>query len=326
MSTKRPARVPDTKKNAKDPIAGGGVGRATPKSKPRRSTPASTQEAVVVNAPPPQPPGTLRVLSWNVNGLRSVASKGFSSFLSGLCDSGPHILGVQETRATETDLEDSLRGPTGFHCHFVSAERKGYSGVALYSTLRPDSVEITLGQPEFDVEGRYQLARFGELWLVNAYFPNGSGKERDNSRIPYKLEFYRRVFERLEAERLAGRPILVMGDFNTAHREIDLARPKENRKTSGFCEEERAEFDRWIRAGWVDTFRAFEPAGGHYSWWSQRFGVRAKNIGWRIDYVLASAAAMRFVRRAFLWTSVFGSDHCPVGIEIDQQVLGKLLQ
>lgn len=328
MSPKRPARVNASPKDAKEPITGKRVGRASPKSQPPRRparVPAD-QESPAAHAPPPQHPGTLRVLSWNVNGLRSVASKGFSSFLGGLCDSGPHILGVQETRATEADLEDSLRGPTGFHCHFVSAERKGYSGVALYSTLRPDSVETSLGQPEFDVEGRYQLARFGELWLVNAYFPNGSGKERDNSRIPYKLEFYRRVFERLEPARLAGQPILVMGDFNTAHQEIDLARPKENRKTSGFCEEERAEFDRWIRAGWVDTFRAFEPAGGHYSWWSQRFGVRAKNIGWRIDYVLASAAAMRFVRRGFLWTRVFGSDHCPVGIEIDQQVLGKLLQ
>jgi exodeoxyribonuclease-3 len=183
-----------------------------------------------------------------------------------------------------------------------------------------------LGRAEFDVEGRFQLARFGDLTIVNAYFPNGSGKERDNSRIPYKLEFYRAVFDRLEGERRAGRALLVMGDFNTAHQEIDLARPKENRKTSGFCDEERAELDRWLTAGWIDTFRRFEPGPGHYSWWSQRFGVRARNIGWRIDYVLASDAAMRFVRRAHLWTAVTGSDHCPVGVEIDQQVLGKLLQ
>jgi exodeoxyribonuclease-3 len=161
------------------------------------------------------------------------------------------------------------------------------------------------------------LARFRRLVVANVYFPNGSGKDRDNGRVPFKLDFYRALFERLERLRRAGRRVLVLGDFNTAHREIDLARPRENQKTSGFLPEEREELDRWLRAGWVDTFRAFQPGPGHYSWWSQRQGVRARNVGWRIDYVLASPAAMRHVRGAFLHADVQGSDHCPVGVDVD---------
>ena len=156
--------------------------------------------------------------------------------------------------------------------------------------------------------------------VANVYFPNGNGKERDNSRVPFKLEFYRALFETLERLRRSGRRVLVMGDFNTAHREIDLARPRENRETSGFLPEERAELDRWLARGWVDTFRRFEPRPERYSWWSQRFGVRARNVGWRIDYVLASPAAMRFVRGAFLQPDVMGSDHCPVGVDVDPEI------
>ena len=131
--------------------------------------------------------------------------------------------------------------------------------------------------------------------------------------MPYKLDFYRALFERVEKLRRAGRRVLVIGDLNTAHREIDLARPKQNAMNSGFLPEEREELDRWLGAGWIDTFRAFEPGPGHYSWWSQRFGMRAKNIGWRIDYVLASPPAMKFVRGAFIERDVVGSDHVPVG-------------
>jgi exodeoxyribonuclease III len=305
--------------------------KRAPKTTPRKTSAkvAPSQKKLVPTPSPVMPtlprkaPDTFRVLSWNVNGLRSIATKGFLPFLSA-CDAD--VIGIQESRSEPADLDEALRAPAGFHAHFVAAERKGYSGVALYARHAPDSVESTLGDPTFDCEGRYQCARFGELLVVNGYFPNGSGKERDNSRIPYKLEFYRRVFDLLEPHRRAGKPVLVMGDFNTAHREIDLARPKENRKTSGFCDEERGEFDRWIGGGWIDTFRAFEPSPGHYSWWSQRFGVREKNIGWRIDYVLASEAAMRYVRGAILWPQVRGSDHCPVGVELDSKVLGKMLQ
>lgn len=232
-------------------------------------------------------------------------------------------MGVQEVRASVEQLSDGLLEPEGWHLHVVSAERPGYSGVALYSRRPPDTVETSLDDPDFDREGRLQIARFGRLVVANVYFPNGSGKERDNSRVPYKLAFYRTLYGRLARLRRGGLRVLVMGDFNTAHREIDLARPKPNRKTSGFLPEECAELDRWVAGGWIDTFRRYEPGPGHYSWWSQRFGVRAKNIGWRIDYVLASPSAERFLRGAFIEPEVAGSDHCPVGVEVDPGILER---
>lgn len=259
----------------------------------------------------------MRVISWNVNGLRACARKGFGSWLA---RSRGTIVGLQEVRAREEQIPDEVRAPRGWHTHFVAAERAGYSGVGLYSREKPDRVETSLDEKRFDREGRVQLARFGRLWVANVYFPKGSGTQRDNSRVPYKLAFYRKLFDRLQELRRGGRRVLVMGDFNTAHREIDLARPRGNRDTSGFLPEERAEIDRWAEAGWVDTFRRFETGGEHYSWWSQRFGVRAKNIGWRIDYVFASPAAMRYVRGAFIRPDVTGSDHCPVGVDIDPAI------
>jgi exodeoxyribonuclease-3 len=259
----------------------------------------------------------VRIVSWNVNGLRSILAKGFRPWLG---RSRAAIVGIQEVRAREEQLQEHGWPWRGWHRHVVEAERPGYSGVALLSRAAPDAVETSLGVPELDAEGRFQLARFGRLVVVNAYFPNGNGKDRDNGRIPFKLAFYRRVFDRLAPEVARGAPVLVMGDFNTAHREIDLARPRDNLKTSGFTPEERAELDRWIRAGYTDTFRRFEQGPGHYSWWSQRFGVREKNVGWRIDYVLASPAAARHLRGAFINAHVQGSDHCPVGVEVDDAI------
>ncbi len=266
---------------------------------------------------------SLRILSWNVNGLRAAASKGFGRWLS---RSGADIVAVQEVRARAEDLPRGLRPEDlrgRWHACYSPAERPGYSGVGLFSRQPPDAVETSLGARRFDVEGRLQIARFGRLCVVNGYFPNGNGKLRDNSRVPYKLAFYRALFERVERLRRGGYRVLVMGDFNTAHAEIDLARPKENRKTSGFLPRERAELSRWLEAGWVDSFRHFEPGPGHYSWWSQRMGARERNVGWRIDYVLASPAAMRFVERAMILHRVRGSDHCPVGVEIDAAALGR---
>jgi exodeoxyribonuclease-3 len=258
-------------------------------------------------------------VSWNVNGLRACAKKGFPRWLG---RAGAEIVGLQEVRAFEDQLPDAARAPRGWHVHFSAAERPGYSGVALYSRRKPDAVETSLGQQRFDAEGRLQIARFGRLVVANAYFPKGSGRNRDNSRVPYKLDFYAALFERLQRLRRGGYRVLVMGDFNTAHREIDLARPKDNRETSGFLPEERAELDRWGAAGWIDSFRRFEKGPGHYSWWSQRSGARQRNIGWRIDYVLASPPAMKQVRGAFLQPRVRGSDHCPVGVDVAPSIFG----
>lgn len=259
-----------------------------------------------------------RVLSWNVNGLRACDRSGFRQQLRRL---RPDVFGLQEVRARPEQLAPGLRSPRGWHTHFVAAERKGYSGVGLYCRRAPDAVHTSLQAPRFDREARVQIARFGRLVIANAYFPNGSGRDRDHGRVPYKLAFYRRLFELLQARRRGGYRVLVMGDLNTAHEEIDLARPRSNHTTSGFLPRERAELDRWFAAGWIDTFRAFEPGPGHYSWWSQRVGVRERNVGWRIDYVLASPAAMRYVHDAFILPEVVGSDHCPVGVSLDPAIL-----
>ena len=260
----------------------------------------------------------LRIISWNVNGIRACEKKGFKRWLD---RSAPFMAGLQEVRAQPDQLPLRLRNPRNWSHHIVCAERKGYSGVSSYSRDQPDEVEVGLGKEEYDSEGRVHFVRFGRLLIANVYFPNGNGKDRDNSRVPYKLGFYQHLLAKLEAERKAGRHVLVMGDFNTAHREIDLARPKTNQKTSGFLPEERAEMDRWVDAGWVDTFRHFEPDPGHYSWWSQRGGCRERNIGWRLDYVFAAPEALPYVTGAFIQPKVMGSDHCPVGVDLDPAVL-----
>lgn len=262
----------------------------------------------------------MKIISWNVNGIRSCARKGFLDWLEA---SGADLVGIQEVRARPEQLEPGLLAPLGWSVSLNPAERPGYSGVGVYSRQPWSSIETSIGEDRFDVEGRVQLIRVGALVIANVYFPNGSGKNRDLSRIPYKLDFYRALFDRLETERRAGNPVLVIGDFNTAHEPIDLARPKSNTKTSGFRAEEREELDRWLRAGWVDTFRAQHPCeAGHYTWWSNRPGIRERNVGWRIDYVLASPEAMKHVQNAFILSEDHGSDHCPLGVEIDDQVLG----
>ncbi len=266
----------------------------------------------------------MRIVSWNVNGLRAIAKKGFLEWLEA---SGAEIVGVQEVRARLDQLPDEVARPEGWHLDVAAAERPGYSGVALYSRRRPDAVNSELGDPEIDAEGRLQVARFGRLMVVNGYFPNGNGRNRDLSRIPYKLGFYRTLFDVLEPAKERGEPIVVMGDFNTAHQDIDLARPKQNRKTSGFRPEERRELDRWLKKGWTDTFRHFVgDAEGHYSWWPMRLDCRGRNIGWRIDYVLASPAALPFVRAASIHPEVEGSDHCPVSVEVDPAIVESSLQ
>lgn len=265
----------------------------------------------------------LRVASWNVNGLRAVMRKGFTRWLDA---SRPDIVALQEIRALPEQAEDELQRLKGWAHVLTPAARKGYSGVGTFSTFTPDEVRDSLGgrgfdASHFDAEGRVHLVRYGRLWVVNVYVPNGNGQNRDNSRIPFKLAFWKRLFDVLEPLKRKGERVLVMGDLNTAHQDIDLARPKENQKTSGFTPLERQALAGWLSAGWVDTFREFEKGPGHYSWWSQRYGVRAKNIGWRLDMVLASPGAMRFVEGAFIEAHVKGSDHAPVGVVLRPGVL-----
>ena len=254
-----------------------------------------------------------RLVSWNVNGLRACVKKGFLDFLE---SSAADVVAVQEVRAFEHQLDAATRTPPGWHSVFSAAERAGYSGVGLYSRCAPDRVDTSLGAARFDVEGRFLVAHFGRMAVASVYFPKGSGSDRDNSRVPYKLEFYAAVFDRIQRLRRRG-PVFVMGDYNTAVEAIDLARPETNKKSSGFLPEERAEMTRWLDAGWVDTFRAQHPGEpGHYTWWRQWGGARENNVGWRIDYTLASPSAAKRVREAFIWPEVAGSDHCPVGVDI----------
>ena len=259
----------------------------------------------------------LCIASWNVNGLRACAKKGFLAWVS---STKPEVIGLQEVRALPQELPQEVQAMK-MHRHFAPAEKRGYSGVALFSKLAPDGVETALVR-RFEVEGRMILAHFGALTVCSTYVPKGSGTARDNSRIPYKLAFDRALRKRLNLLRAEGRRVIVMGDFNTAHQEVDLARPKQNQENSGFRPEERRAFGLWMQDGYVDTFRHFEPSGGHYSWWSQRGGLREKNVGWRIDYVLACPEAMRFVKQAFISSTVRGSDHCPVGVRVDRKILG----
>ncbi|RAL24671.1 exodeoxyribonuclease III [Lujinxingia litoralis] len=261
----------------------------------------------------------MKIYSWNVNGLRACVRKGYLDWLDA-CEGD--IVGLQEVRALPEQLSAKARNPEGWHTYFHPAERKGYSGVGLYARQPFDQVIDSLGEEAFDCEGRVQIATLGKLTLLNVYFPNGSGKNRDLSRIPYKLDFYSHLRDMLATRIARGERILVMGDFNTAHRPIDLARPTSNTKTSGFRPEEREELDRWLDQGWVDTFRAIRgDVEERYTWWSQRGDVRARNIGWRIDYVYASPAAMEFVVDARIHDMVMGSDHCPISVTLNPDIL-----
>lgn len=259
----------------------------------------------------------MRIASWNVNGLRACAQRGFSRWMA-RC--GADVVCLQEVRAFPEQLPPALARPRAWHATFAPAERPGYSGVATYARGAPDEVYVGLGEARFDVEGRLAFTRHGALLVVNGYFPNGNGKDRDLSRIPYKLDFYRTLRARLRPLVARGERIVVLGDWNTAFEERDLARPRENRETSGFRPEERAELGAWFEEGWVDSFRRFEQGAGHYSWWTQRGGARERNVGWRIDLALVSPGALPYLRAASIERHVLGSDHCPITVTFDPRV------
>lgn len=260
----------------------------------------------------------MRIVSWNVNGLRALAKKGV--FLEFLESCNADVVALQETRTLESQLTEAVRKPNGWHSYFSSADRLGYAGVAIYSRKPASKILSKLPDDRFNHEGRYLVARFGRLSIASIYFPNGAGKNRDNSRVPFKLEFYDCAKRTLDRMRKYG-PVYVTGDFNTAHTSIDLARPKQNEKTTGFLPIERKALDDWMRSGWVDLFRRQYPREtGHYTWWRQWGGSRENNVGWRIDYVLASPSAARLATDSFIWASTLGSDHCPIGVDTNAQL------
>ncbi len=250
----------------------------------------------------------MKLLSWNVNGIRACERNGFVGWFAA---QDADVVCVQETKATPDQLDAGLLRPLGYHSHWHPARKKGYSGVATYSRRRPSRVIEGLGIPRFDREGRVLITEFRGVAVINAYFPN---TQRDHGRLRYKLEFCRAIRRRMDAYRAGGRNVVLCGDHNIAHAEIDLARPKENRNNAGFLPPERRWMDGFIKAGYVDTFRARCAEPGNYTWWSQRFGVREKNIGWRLDYFFVNDEMRKRVRDAFIQPEVRGSDHCPVGL------------
>jgi exodeoxyribonuclease-3 len=260
---------------------------------------------------------TIRILSWNVNGLRAILKKGFKDWLE---SDMPDVLCLQETKAAADQVPLQLKSIPGYHSYFGTSERKGRDGVALISKYEPLSVGYSLGIDDLKDENRAIVADFGQFLLFNVYFPNGKASKE---RLEYKLQFYDRFLDHIEALRMQGKSIVICGDLNTAHKEIDLARPKANEKVSGFLPEERAWMDRLVEKGFIDTFRIFHPEGENYSWWDLKSRARERNVGWRIDYFFVSEDLRDRIRRAFILKDVMGSDHCPVGIEINLELSNK---
>ena len=250
----------------------------------------------------------MKIISWNVNGLRSVLRKNFLDYIA---KEEPDILCLQESKASPDVVEQLW--PAHFTTYWNVAKKKGYSGTVIFTRSRPIAVACGIKMAEHDNEGRVLTAEYDDFFLVNVYVPNS---KRELTRLEYRQQWDRdflRYLKKLERKK----PVIFCGDLNVAHTEIDLTNPKANVRNHGFTVEERAGFTAFVKAGFIDTFREFEPDGGHYTWWSPMSNARARNVGWRIDYFLISAALRPRLKRAFIHCEIPGSDHCPVGIEIE---------
>jgi exodeoxyribonuclease-3 len=259
----------------------------------------------------------MKIVSWNVNGIRAAEGKGFTAWLS---EESPDVLCVQETKAEPGQLSEALKAPCDkngapYKSFWSSAKKRGYSGVAIYTKNEPLDVK-KCGLAEFDDEGRVLQADFGDFIVISAYFPNSQDA---GARLDYKLAFCDAMLKLCAAHVKAGKHIILSGDYNIAHKAIDLARPKENEGNAGYLPEERAWMDKWTASGFADTFRHFYPdAEQQYSWWSYRMGARARNIGWRIDYHCVDEGFLPSIKKALIRPDIIGSDHCPVEIEVSR--------
>lgn len=255
----------------------------------------------------------MNIYSWNVNGLRSVMKKGFEEWFNA---TRPDILCLQEVRAEEDQIPDSIANPEGYFVYWNPCKRKkGYSGVGIYTQIEPDRVNYGFDIEEFDDEGRVIQLVFPD-WVLNCiYFPNGGSGD---DRLDYKLRFYDAFLENSNRWLANGKHVVTVGDYNTCHKEIDIARPKENENISGFLPIERAWMDKYVENGYVDSFRHLNPnARDMYSWWSNRFGARSRNVGWRLDYAFVDAGLVPNIVNSNIHTGVMGSDHCPISIELE---------
>ena len=252
----------------------------------------------------------MEILSWNVNGIRAAEKKGFLDWLRQM---SPGILCLQETKAQLGELSQELQRPPSYYAYWNFPERKGYSGVVTFTKERPIKVENGFGIKKFDMEGRVTITQYPDFTLFNVYFPNGKMSEE---RLKYKMDFYDVFLDFVDSIKARGEKLIICGDFNTAHKAIDLARPKENENVSGFLLKERAWMDRFVAHGFIDTFRHFNKEPKHYTWWSLRTRARERNIGWRLDYFFVTGNLLGSVTKASILSDVIGSDHCPVGIRL----------
>lgn len=253
----------------------------------------------------------IKLISWNVNGVRAAEKKGLLDWMHA---SGGDIVALQETKASPEQLSLALREPPGYHAHWCAAEQKGYSGVATYSRAAPHAVTRGLGEPRFDTDGRVLVTKHPGFTFFNIYFPNGG---RGPEYVAHKLAFYERFLQNVSALIAAGESVIVAGDVNTAYAEIDIARPKDNQKTSGFMPEERAAMGAFYQAGLIDTFRYLYPTEVKYSWWAAWGGAREKNVGWRLDYIFVSPDLRERIVDAEIHCDTPGSDHCPVSLTLE---------
>jgi exodeoxyribonuclease-3 len=254
----------------------------------------------------------MRIISWNVNGLRANVKKGgFDWFLN----DSPDIFCIQEVKAEAEQLEEGVRNPSGYFSYFDHSKgRKGYSGVAVYSKIKPEKVEYGMGATEFDQEGRFLALFFKDFVLLNIYFPNGGGGP---DRLSFKLKYYEKFLEYIDGLKKKGHEILFCGDVNTAHTEIDLARPKENEDNTGFLPIEREWLDKVVSHGYADVFRHFYPGvKDKYTYWDMKTYARERNVGWRIDYFFASPGMLKRIDKTRILDEIMGSDHCPIEIDI----------
>ncbi len=253
-----------------------------------------------------------KLVSWNVNGIRAVLQKNFWEFFD---TERPDILCLQETKATPEQVDITL---PGYHTYWNSAQKKGYSGTAVFTRFAPQRVSYGLGIEKHDQEGRVITCEFDAFFLVNVYTPNA---QDDLRRLPYRSEEWDKDFLAYVQKLEAQKPVIFCGDLNVAHKEIDLANPKTNTKSAGFTPEERRGFDRIVEAGYIDSFRYFHPEPHHYTWWSYRTAARQRNVGWRIDYFCVSPKLKEEIKEARILAQVLGSDHCPVTLELDPRLL-----
>lgn len=255
----------------------------------------------------------MELISWNVNGLRAIHKKGG---FANIFKKSPDILCLQETKAEAEQLDEEVRNPAGYFSYFSHSKmRKGYSGVAVYTKIKPEKVQEGMGVEEFDKEGRLLVVYYKDFVLLNCYFPNGGGGPE---RLKYKLDFYDHFLVFIEKLRKSGHKVIVCGDVNTAHEAIDLARPKENENNTGFLPEERAWIDELINHGYIDIFRHMHAnKAGAYTYWDMKTSARDRNVGWRLDYFFISTDLLPRVKQANMLTDFPGSDHCPILIEIN---------